>query len=50
MSAYQFWQQIAGVGGTLYFAAIFLIVLVYALWPSKKEEFEQAARNPLLED
>jgi cytochrome c oxidase cbb3-type subunit 4 len=36
--------------GLGYFVAVFLIVLVYALWPSRRREFEQAAQIPLRED
>jgi cytochrome c oxidase cbb3-type subunit 4 len=36
--------------GLVYFAVIFAIVLVYALWPSRKRQFEEAARIPLQED
>ena len=36
--------------GLLYFVTVFLIVLVYALWPSRKQHFEAAARMPLRED
>ena len=38
--------------GLIYFVAIFAVVLVYALWPSRKrqKEFDEAARIPLKED
>jgi cytochrome c oxidase cbb3-type subunit 4 len=36
--------------GSLYFAVMFFAVLVYALWPSKRELFDHAARMPLSED
>jgi cytochrome c oxidase cbb3-type subunit IV len=36
--------------GLAYFVVIFLIVLVYALWPSRRQKFEQAAQIPLRED
>jgi cytochrome c oxidase cbb3-type subunit 4 len=36
--------------GLVYFAAIFTVVLVYALWPSRKKQFDEAARIPLRED
>jgi cytochrome c oxidase cbb3-type subunit 4 len=41
----QFW-------GLIYFAAIFMVVLAYALWPSRKrqKQFDEAARIPLQED
>jgi cytochrome c oxidase cbb3-type subunit 4 len=36
--------------GLAYFAVIFTLVLVYALWPSRKKQFDEAARIPLRED
>lgn len=36
--------------GLVYFVGIFLIVLVYALWPSRQRSFDEAARIPLRED
>jgi cytochrome c oxidase cbb3-type subunit 4 len=36
--------------GLVYFVAIFLIVLLYALWPSRRQQFDEAARMPLRED
>jgi cytochrome c oxidase cbb3-type subunit IV len=32
------------------FFVIFLAILAYALWPSNREAFEDAARMPLRED
>ena len=31
-------------------AGVFLIVLAYALWPSRRRQFDEAARMPLRED
>ena len=44
--------EFAQTWGMLYFAAIFLAVLAYALWPSRKmqKQFDEAARVPLQED
>ena len=36
--------------GTLYFGAIFLAGVIYALWPSRKAAFDAAARLPLEDD
>lgn len=36
--------------GLVYFVSVFLIVLAYALWPSRREQFDEAARMPLRED
>ncbi|PZA10624.1 cbb3-type cytochrome c oxidase subunit 3 [Rhodopseudomonas palustris] len=32
------------------FMAIFVAIVVYALWPKNKEAFDDAARMPLRED
>jgi len=50
MSAYQMLQAFVAKWGLFYFGAIAVVVVVYALWPSKKAEFERAARLPLSED
>ncbi|MFO1135512.1 MAG: cbb3-type cytochrome c oxidase subunit 3 [Rhodoblastus sp.] len=50
MSSYHYWREIAASWGTLYFAAIFLAALAYALWPSKQKGFEAASQIPLIED
>jgi cytochrome c oxidase cbb3-type subunit IV len=36
--------------GLVYFVVVFIMVLLYALWPSRKRQFEEAARIPLQED
>jgi cytochrome c oxidase cbb3-type subunit 4 len=36
--------------GLVYFIAIFSVALAYALWPSKKKQFDDAAHIPLRED
>jgi cytochrome c oxidase cbb3-type subunit 4 len=40
----------AATWGMAYFGAIFMIVIAYALWPSKRAQFNAAARIPLSED
>jgi cytochrome c oxidase cbb3-type subunit IV len=47
---YRALAEFAQSWGLLYFVAIFLVVLVYALWPSRQHEFDEAARVPLRED
>lgn len=42
--------EFAQTWGLAYFVIIFLAVLAYALWPSRKHQFDQAARIPLRED
>ena len=34
----------------LFFFALFIAVLVYALWPKHQQKFEEAARVPLRDD
>ena len=36
--------------GLAYFVTVFGSVVVYALWPSRRKQFEQAALMPLQED
>ena len=49
-STYLALAHFAQTWGLLYFVSIFAAVLVYALWPSRKAQFEEAARVPLRED
>ncbi len=42
--------EFAQTWGLVYFTVIFTIVLLYALWPSRKQQFDEAARIPLRED
>ena len=42
--------EFAQTWGLAYFVGVFLIVLAYALWPSRKQQFDDAARIPLRED
>ncbi len=51
MSAtYEFFAQIAQTWGLVYFFALFIAVLAYALWPSRQKQFDESARMPLRED
>ena len=47
---YQALAEFAQTWGLVYFVAVFVAVVVYALWPSRKQRFEDAARTPLRED
>jgi len=47
---YQAFAEFAQTWGLAYFVVIFLLVLAYALWPSRKKQFDEAARIPLRED
>jgi cytochrome c oxidase cbb3-type subunit IV len=47
---YETVARLAQQGGTLYFAAIFLGGLAYALWPKHKDAFRRLAQLPLEDD
>jgi cytochrome c oxidase cbb3-type subunit 4 len=47
---YSAFAQFAQTWGLLYFVAIFAFVIAYALWPSRKAKYDEAARIPLRED
>ena len=47
---YKAFAEFAQTWGLVYFVVVFLAVLAYALWPSRKRQFEEAARVPLRED
>ncbi len=49
-STYRALAEFAQSWGLLYFVAVFLLVLAYALWPSRQREFDEASRVPLRED
>jgi cytochrome c oxidase cbb3-type subunit 4 len=42
--------EFAQTWGLAYFAILFVLVLLYALWPSRQKQFDEAARIPLQED
>jgi cytochrome c oxidase cbb3-type subunit 4 len=47
---YRALAEFAQTWGLGYFVAVFFGVLVYALWPSRQAQFDEAARMPLRED
>jgi len=49
-SSYAFFSQFAQTWGLVYFFVIFLVVIAYALWPSRQKQFDESARIPLRED
>jgi cytochrome c oxidase cbb3-type subunit 4 len=49
-ATYQAVAEFAQTWGLAYFVGLFVIVLIYALWPSRRQQFEDAARMPLRED
>ena len=49
-STYHAISEFAQTWGLVYFFALFIAVLVYALWPSHQKRFDESARLPLRED
>ncbi|MDP2296498.1 MAG: cbb3-type cytochrome c oxidase subunit 3 [Pseudolabrys sp.] len=49
-STYRAAAEFAQTWGLAYFVIVFALVLTYALWPSRKQQFDDAARIPLRED
>jgi cytochrome c oxidase cbb3-type subunit 4 len=47
---YKALAEFAQTWGLIYFVGVFLIVVAYAFWPSRRRRFEDAARMPLRED
>jgi cytochrome c oxidase cbb3-type subunit IV len=47
---YQAFAEFAQTWGLMYFVAMFGLVLAYAFWPTRKSQFDAAARMPLRED
>lgn len=50
MSTYTFLAGLAQTWGMITFISGFALAVTYALLPSKKTTFAEAARRPLLED
>ena len=49
-ATYEALAEFAQTWGLLYFLVVFMATLVYALWPSLKDQFDESARLPLRED
>ena len=47
---YKMLAEFAQTWGLVYFLVIFVASMAYALWPSSKRRFDEAARIPLRED
>jgi cytochrome c oxidase cbb3-type subunit 4 len=47
---YRAFAEFAQTWGLVYFVAVFVVVLIYALWPSRQRQFDEDARIPLRED
>ena len=50
MNSYEYWTNFAATWGSIYFAAMFAVAMVYALRPKNKAVFDTAARLPLDEE
>lgn len=50
MSTYKALAEFAQTWGLIYFVSVFLLVVAYAMWPSRKARFERNAEIPLRED
>lgn len=46
---YELLSSFAQTGGLVYFVVLFVIALIYALWPSNQDVFDAAAHQPLTE-
>ena len=42
--------DLVGLAGKISVVGVFLLVIAYAFWPSRKKYFDEAARMPLRED
>jgi cytochrome c oxidase cbb3-type subunit 4 len=47
---YEAVSRFAQQAGTIYFIALFVAGLIYALWPRNKEAFQRLAQLPLEDD
>ena len=47
---YEAWRAFAASWGLVFFGLIFLCVVAYVFWPSRRRAFEADARIPLRED
>ena len=50
IDTYKLLANFAQTWGLVYFVTVFTLALTYALWPSNKTRFDDAARMPLRED
>jgi cytochrome c oxidase cbb3-type subunit 4 len=48
--AYRVVAEFAQTWGLIYFVGVFLLVVAYVFWPTRKKKFDDAARIPLKED
>ncbi len=50
VSNYESWRAFAASWGLIFFGLIFLCVIAYVFWPSRRRTFEADALIPLRED
>ncbi len=50
VTTYEALRSFAASWGLIFFGFIFLGVVAYAFWPSRRKQFEQDAQIPLRED
>ncbi len=50
METYQALREMAASWGSIYFGVIFIGAVAYALWPSNRKGFDEAANIPFRED
>ena len=50
METYTAVAHFAQSWGLIYFFVVFCAVVVFVMWPSRKKQYEEAARMPLRED
>jgi cytochrome c oxidase cbb3-type subunit IV len=50
IETYKLFANFAQTWGLVYFVTVFALAVAYALWPSNKTRFDDAARMPLRED
>jgi len=50
IETYKLLANFAQTWGLVYFVTVFALAVAYALWPSNKTRFDDAARMPLRED
>jgi len=50
IETYNLVANFAQTWGLVYFVTVFALAVAYAIWPSNKSRFDDAARMPLRED
>ena len=50
METYTALAHFAQSWGLIYFFVVFCAIVIFVMWPSRKKQYEEAARMPLRED